>query len=221
MRIGIIGYGKMGRAIDGLAQANGIEVVCRVDGPDFDAGSLSDCDVAIEFSIPEAAPNNIRRCAEANVSVICGTTGWYSELADLSNFVNEKGTALVYGANFSIGVALFRRLVTRAGEEFKSHPAYEAWAYEMHHSAKVDAPSGTLLRLVEDMRGAGYEADINVSSSRVGKIPGTHTIGFDSLADTITLTHTARSRDGFAAGALHAANWIAGKKGVYEFAETL
>ncbi|MEQ1821147.1 MAG: dihydrodipicolinate reductase C-terminal domain-containing protein [Fimbriimonadaceae bacterium] len=221
MRIGLIGYGKMGKAIDQLAQSQGIEIAFRVDHSGFDPDVLDGCDVAIEFTQPDAAPHNIEVCCEKHVPIVCGTTGWYADLDRIRGTVDKCNGTLVYGSNLSIGVALFRRIVEKAAEEFRDHPSYEAWAYEMHHSAKLDAPSGTLLRLVDDMRAAGYSAQIDVSSSRAGKVPGTHTIGFDSAADTITLTHTARNRDGFAAGALHAAQWIIGKTGVYEFAETL
>jgi 4-hydroxy-tetrahydrodipicolinate reductase len=211
----------MGRAIDQLAQAQLMEIAFRVDHSGFDPDVLDGCDVAIEFTQPDAAPHNIQVCCKKGVPIVCGTTGWHDQLAHISEAVLSHKGALVYGSNLSIGVAFFRRIVQKAAEEFKDHPSYEAWAHEIHHSAKLDAPSGTLIRLTDDMHGVGYASHIGVSSTRVGKIPGTHIIGFDSAADTITLTHTARNRDGFAAGALHAANWIMGKTGVYEFAETL
>lgn len=221
MRVALIGYGKMGKAIERIALTQDVEIVGRFDEPFADSKALRDAEVAIEFSVPEAAVANIEACSRAGIPVVCGTTGWYDQLGAVSRAVNDNQTALVYGSNFAVGVALFRRLVAKAAAEFSSHSEYEAWAHEMHHSAKLDAPSGTLLTLVEDMRTAGYSDAVNISSARVGKVPGTHTIGFDSAADTITLTHTARNRDGFATGALHAARWIIGKSGVYEFADTL
>jgi len=216
MRIVLIGYGKMGRTIDGLAQSRGGDVVARLDAGESVADA-PDADVAIEFTHPESALGNIRACAERGLPVVVGTTGWFQHLDE----VKAMGSPVVYGANFSIGVNLFSRIVREAASLFASRPEYEAWAYEVHHSAKADAPSGTLLKLVEDMRQGGYTERIDTASNRVGKVPGTHEIGFDSLADTITLTHTARSREGFALGALHAAKWIIGKSGVHEFGETL
>jgi 4-hydroxy-tetrahydrodipicolinate reductase len=134
--------------------------------------------------------------------------------------VNTR-TALVYAANFSVGVNLFLEIVARAAQLFAQHPEYEAWGWEIHHSAKKDAPSGTLKKLAEEMREAGFTAPITLSANRAGAHIGTHEIGFDSQADTITLRHTARSREGYARGALQAARWIAGKKGVFEFRQIL
>ena len=133
--------------------------------------------------------------------------------------IEANGTGLVWSPNFSIGVNVFFKLVAEAARLFDREPEYGSWAWEIHHSAKKDAPSGTLLKLVEEMKQAGYTRNIDVGSNRAGAIPGTHEIGFDSAADTITLRHTARSREGFARGALKAAQWVVGKKGFYEFAE--
>ncbi len=133
--------------------------------------------------------------------------------------VNSSGTALVYGANFSIGVNIFLRTLSCAATLLAKYPEYAAWGWEIHHAAKKDAPSGTLLKLAETIRAAGYPNEVNLSSNRAGSLPGTHEIGFDSPADTITFRHTARSREGFALGALRAARWIADKKGVFDFQE--
>lgn len=216
MKVILIGYGKMGRTIDALAASQGGEVVARLDTGDSIADAPA-ADVAIEFTHPESALGNIRECALRGLPVVVGTTGWFDHLAE----VRELGSQVVYGANFSIGVNLFARVVREAARQFAERPEYEAWAWEIHHSAKADAPSGTLLKLVGEMREAGYAGRIDTASNRAGKVPGTHEIGFDSLADTITLTHTARNREGFALGALHAAQWIVGKTGVHEFGETL
>jgi 4-hydroxy-tetrahydrodipicolinate reductase len=128
---------------------------------------------------------------------------------------------LVWGANFSVGVNLFREVVAEAAKRFSREESYGAWGWEIHHAAKKDAPSGTLLALAEEMKQNGYEREISLSANRAGAVPGTHEIGFDSAEDTITIRHTARSREGFARGALRAANWVIGKKGVYEFREIL
>lgn len=218
MRIAIVGYGKMGRMVESLAGEYGIEVAaCFDQTPE----SLPPVDAAIEFSTPATALANIRRFAELKVNAVVGTTGWFEDLPEARRLVGEAGTGLVYGANFSIGVAYFAKLVELAGRLFAGETDYEAWAWEIHHSMKRDAPSGTLLQLVADLRRGGYARPVDTASNRAGKIPGTHEIGFDSAADTITLRHTARNREGFARGALRAAKWIAGRQGVYEFKETL
>lgn len=217
-KLAIVGYGKMGRMIDALAPECGCEVVARHDATPAD---VSGAEVAIEFSTPETALTNIRTLSAMGVNLVVGTTGWMAHLDEARSIVNTAGTGLVYGANFSVGVAIFSRLAEEAARLMAAEQDYEAWAWEMHHSAKKDAPSGTLLKLVDEMKRAGYASRIDVSASRAGKVPGTHEIGFDSAADTITLRHTARSREGFARGALRAARWIAGRKGFFEFRETL
>jgi 4-hydroxy-tetrahydrodipicolinate reductase len=218
MKLAIVGYGKMGRMVDALAAEAGFEVVARVDET---PASLPACDAAIEFSTPETAIVNIERLAALRIPMVVGTTGWFTELDRARAAVQAAGVGLVYGANFSIGVALFTRIVEEAARRFANEDVYEAWAWEIHHSAKKDAPSGTLLKLVNAMRASGYTRTIDESSSRAGKVPGTHEIGFDSAADTITLRHTARNREGFAQGALRAARWVVGRQGIYEFGETL
>lgn len=217
-KIALVGYGKMGRLIHALAPECNCEVVATIDATPDD---LPPCDAVIEFSTPETALTNIERITSLGRNVVVGTTGWLNDLDRAKKAVFDARTGLVYGANFSIGVAMFSRLVEEAARLLANEADYEAWAWEMHHSAKKDAPSGTLLKLIDDMKRGGYSRPIDVSSSRAGKVPGTHEIGFDSAADTITLRHTARSREGFARGALRAARWIADKKGVYEFKETL
>jgi dihydrodipicolinate reductase len=176
-------------------------------------------DVAIDFSIPGAAVENIERISALGVNIVVGTTGWFEHLDRVRPVIEKNGTGLVWSPNFSIGVNVFFRLVSEAARLLSNESVYEAWAYEIHHSAKKDAPSGTLWKLVEEMKAAGYSRKIDVSSNRAGAHPGTHEIGFDSAADTITLRHVARSREGFARGALRAAKWIAGKKGFYEFSD--
>jgi 4-hydroxy-tetrahydrodipicolinate reductase len=182
---------------------------------------LRGVDVAVEFTTPDAAPDNLRRLASLGINSVCGTTGWFEHLPAVKESVLAAGTALAYSANFSVGVNIFIQTVTLAASLFAKYPEYEAWGWEMHHSAKKDAPSGTLKKLAEEIRASGYERTLTLTANRAGSHPGTHEIGFDSGADTITLRHTARNREGFARGALQAARWAIGKRGVYEFREIL
>jgi 4-hydroxy-tetrahydrodipicolinate reductase len=225
--LAIVGYGKMGQLIEQLAPEYGFEVRAKFDGKSNARGqalspqTLKEVDVAVEFTSPDAAPENIRRLAAMGVNSVTGTTGWFGDLPSVREAVTKSGTGLVWAANFSVGVNLFLQAVAHTAALFAKHADYEAWGWEIHHSAKKDAPSGTLKKLAEEMRAAGYARPVSLSASRAGANPGTHEIGFDSPADTITLRHTARSRDGFARGALRAARWISGKKGVFEFREIL
>jgi 4-hydroxy-tetrahydrodipicolinate reductase len=177
--------------------------------------------VAIDFSIPSAVARNAEGIAAFGVNIVIGTTGWLEHLEAVQTAVARSGIGLVWSPNYSIGVNAFFRLVSEAARLLAEQPEYGAWAWEIHHSTKKDAPSGTLLKLVEGMRKAGYARAIDVGSNRAGAHPGTHEVGFDSGADTITLRHTARSREGFARGALKAAQWVVGKQGFYEFGEIL
>ncbi|MGB6199200.1 MAG: dihydrodipicolinate reductase C-terminal domain-containing protein [Candidatus Acidiferrales bacterium] len=225
--LAIVGYGKMGHMIEALAPQHGFEVRVRLDIQDNADGAglttekFRGVDVAIEFSSPTTAAENVRRLAALKVNTVVGTTGWYDELPSVRAAVEKSGAGVVYAPNFSVGVNLFQQIVAEAAKRFAARGEYEAWGWEMHHSQKKDAPSGTLLKLAETMRHAGYKHAIDLSSSRAGAVPGTHEIGFDSVADTITLKHTARSREGFADGALRAARWVIGKKGLFEFQEIL
>ncbi len=227
MKLALVGYGKMGKLIEQLAPEYGFDVARKLD--EFNnAGfegmtpqNFKGIDAAIEFSIPEAAIENIERLAALGVNSVIGTTGWLGEMDRAKAAVQNYGTGLVWSANYSIGVNVFSRLAAEAARLLAKEDAYGAWAWEIHHNTKKDAPSGTLLKLVDAMRSAGYQRAIDQSSNRAGAHPGTHEIGFDSGADTITLRHTARSREGFARGALKAAQWVVGKKGFYEFSEVL
>lgn len=224
-RLAIVGYGKMGRLIEQLAPQYGFEVGLKldefnnVDGEGLTAANFAGIDAAIDFSIPSAVPSNVEGIAKLGVSLVVGTTGWLEHFDQVKRAVESNGIGLVWGPNFSIGVKVFFKLVAEAARLMEKEPEYGAWAWEIHHSTKKDAPSGTLLKLVEEMKKAGYGRNIDVGSNRAGTIPGTHEIGFDSAADTITLRHTARSREGFARGALKAAQWVVGKKGFHEFGE--
>lgn len=220
MKLAIVGYGKMGRLVEQLAPEYGFEIHARIDAHD-DLAAARGADVAVEFTSPEVAIGNIEGLAALGVPAVIGTTGWLEHLDRARAAVERHGSALVWSANFSVGVNLFLRIVREAARLMAQEDSYGAWAWEIHHDAKKDAPSGTLLALVNEMRAAGYRRRIDQASNRAGKIPGTHEIGFDSAADTITLRHTARSREGFARGALKAAQWIQGKRGVFEFKDIL
>jgi 4-hydroxy-tetrahydrodipicolinate reductase len=225
--VAIVGYGKMGKLIEQLAPQHGFEVRLRLDvdnnagGAGITAGNFRGVDVAIEFSTPATAAENVRKITGLGVNCVVGTTGWHDQLQAVREAVARSGAGVVWAPNFSIGVNLFMKIVADAAGLFAKRAEYGAWGWEIHHSQKKDAPSGTLLKLAEDMRRAGYDRPIDLSASRAGATPGTHEIGFDSAGDTITLRHTARSREGFAQGALLAARWVVGKKGFFEFQEIL
>jgi 4-hydroxy-tetrahydrodipicolinate reductase len=218
-RLLIVGYGRMGRLVEELAPAHGCEVAGRVDLGE--AGWDVPADVAIDFTTAEALLANFGRYTQRTLPVVIGTTGWGAHAAELEQRAGRAGLGVVAAANFSIGVNLFQLMVAEAARLMQAHPEYGAWIHEAHHSAKRDAPSGTALLLREAMTGAGYAHAIDVSSTRAGKIPGIHTIGFDAASDTIELTHTARDRRGFAAGALLAARWVQGRRGWYSMRDVL
>jgi 4-hydroxy-tetrahydrodipicolinate reductase len=227
MNLAIVGYGKMGRLIEQLAPEFGFTVALKldefnnVDGAGMTAENFRGVDVAVEFSTPHTVIGNIERLAALGVNTVVGTTGWTGQLDRVQAVVEKADIGLVWSPNFSIGVNVFFRLVSEAARLLANEPSYAAWGWEIHHSAKKDAPSGTLLKLIEEMKKAGYSRPVDAGSNRAGWHPGTHEIGFDSAADTITLRHAARSREGFARGALKAAAWVAGKKGLYEFSTVL
>jgi 4-hydroxy-tetrahydrodipicolinate reductase len=227
VKLAIVGYGQMGRLIEQLAPEFGFDVALKldidnnVDGAGITPENFRGLDVAIEFSTPATAVDNIERICSLGVNMVVGTTGWFEQLPRVRAAVEKARTGLVYSPNFSVGMQVFSKLVEAAAQRFKSEADYDAWAYEIHHRKKKDALSGTILKLRDVMQQAGYTRPIDMASNRAGAVPGTHEIGFDSEADTITLTHTARSRAGFARGALKAARWVAGRTGVYEFAEVL
>ncbi|MEZ5425102.1 MAG: dihydrodipicolinate reductase C-terminal domain-containing protein [Pyrinomonadaceae bacterium] len=226
MKIGLIGYGAMGRLIEALAQNKGHEITVGIDDrqaglePENLAEILEGTEAAIDFSVAGAVRRNVEACLLAGVPLIEGTTGWNSEFAEIKKLVLEKDGAFVFGANFSIGVNLFYKIADFASELFSKFSDYEAFIEEQHHSRKLDAPSGTALKL-RDLVAEHIKRDFSVSSTRAGHIPGTHRVGFDGAADQILLEHTARSREGFASGAILAAEWIAGKKGFWEFTEVM
>lgn len=224
-RLALVGYGKMGRLVEQLAPEHGFEVALRLDhganpdGTGITPESFQGIDVAIDFSTPEAVPVNAERITALRVPLVVGTTGWGSEMPRVRAAVERSGGGLLHGANFSIGVQVFYRLAAAAARLLADETAYDGWLYEIHHKMKKDAPSGTLLQIRKAMEGAGYTRPLDVASNRAGAIPGTHQIGFDSEADTITLEHRARNRSGFAHGALRAARWMIGRRGFHEFTQ--
>lgn len=226
MKLALIGSGAMGQLIATQARAAGDEIGVTVTSSDAKqtaedlAESFRNHDAAIDFSVGAAVLRNIEACARAGLPLVEGTTGWKDKESDARNIIEKHNSALVYGANFSIGVNVFYRVVSQAARMMAELKQYEAFIEEQHHSRKRDAPSGTALRLKE-LLSEHIKGEIPVASTRAGHIPGTHRVGFDSAADQIILTHMARSREGFAAGALLAAQWIVGRKGVYEFGDVI
>jgi 4-hydroxy-tetrahydrodipicolinate reductase len=212
----------MGQLVAAEARKAGDDVGAVLTGKDSNglANKLRGHDVAIDFSVGEAVLANIEACARASVPLVEGTTGWKQHEAAAKQIVAEHSGALVYGANFSIGVNLFYRITQQAAALFAAVGGYAPFIEEAHHSRKRDAPSGTALKL-RDLMSEHLGPDIPTASTRAGYIPGTHRVGFDSEADQILLTHTARSRQGFASGALLAAHWIQGRTGVFEFGEVI
>ncbi|MEQ1947313.1 MAG: dihydrodipicolinate reductase C-terminal domain-containing protein [Bryobacteraceae bacterium] len=219
-KLAIVGYGKMGKMVEQLAPEYGFSVQSIIDIHD-DFAKAKGADAVIEFTMPDAVVGNVEKLAAMKLPMVIGTTGWLEHMDQVRGTIEQSGTGLIWSPNFSIGVNVFFRLVNEAARLLANEPAYGAWAWEIHHDTKKDAPSGTLIKLVDEMKKAGYTRNIDVSSNRAGRHPGTHDIGFDSAADTITLRHAARSREGFARGALKAAQWIVGKQGVFEFTEVL
>jgi 4-hydroxy-tetrahydrodipicolinate reductase len=226
MRIALIGFGVMGQLVAAEARKAGDEIGAVLTSKDDDLGidqlaeKLRGHDVAVDFSIGEAVLKNVEACARARVRLVEGATGWKQHETKAKQIMNEHSGAMVYGANFSIGVNLFYRIVEHASALFAAVEGYVPFIEEAHHQRKRDAPSGTALKL-RDLIAERLGPEISTSSTRAGYIPGTHRVGFDSEADQILLTHTARSRQGFASGALLAAHWVAGRTGVFEFSEVI
>jgi 4-hydroxy-tetrahydrodipicolinate reductase len=227
MKFALIGFGAMNSMVSALARRNDHEVGLVLTSKDTSrspeelAERLAGHDVAVDFSTASAVTGSIRACALAGVPLVEGTTGWKEQEEVARRIIEEHDGALVYGANFSIGVNLFYRVVSYAAALFQKSQVYHPFIEEAHHARKRDAPSGTALHL-RGLLAEHFDAQaISVASTRAGHIPGTHRVGFDGTADQILLTHEARSREGFANGALLAARWIVGRKGVYEFSDVM
>lgn len=245
MKIVLIGYGKMGKTIEKLAMKRGHQIVLRVDVNNskyIETGDLKGADVAIEFSQPESAPENLRKCFKAGLPVVCGTTGWLEHLDSVSKDCKESSGAFFYASNYSIGVNLFFEVNKKLAELMNTQEQYdEMLIHESHHLEKLDSPSGTAISLAEQMiakvdrlkHWVNYKTDENVNmgeenegelpifSTREDEIPGTHIVKYFSDVDEIEIVHKALSRQGFAMGALTAAEWIQGKKGVFTMKDML
>jgi 4-hydroxy-tetrahydrodipicolinate reductase len=225
MRILLVGHGRMGRLVESLAGEYGCEIAGIVDPPagtdGVDSDRWRDAEVAVDFSSPDAVAANVQALARRRIDIVLGTTGWGAQEAALRRTIADAGIGIVAAPNFSTGVVLFESIVAHAARLFAAQTEFGAFLHEAHHGMKKDAPSGTALKLAQAMRDAGFSGPIDVSSTRAGSIPGTHTIGFDGPAETITLTHTARDRTAFARGALTAAKWIHGRRGWFSMADVL
>jgi 4-hydroxy-tetrahydrodipicolinate reductase len=229
MKIGLLGYGRMGKAIEKIALERGHEIVYKID-KDYNNGNLIKADVAINFSIPSAAVNNVITALENSIPVICGTTGWLDQYKKVTKIALHNKTAFLYASNFSIGVNLFFKL-NKTLAKIVQNQDYKASVEEIHHIHKLDAPSGTAITLAEGIiensnlkkwceQDAG-EDELEIKSIREGEVPGIHTIQYKSDIDSITIRHEAFDRKGFAYGALVAAEWIVGKKGIFKMDDVL
>lgn len=227
MRLLLIGYGRMGKAVDRLSTSYGCTVAGRLDidnnagGSGITAAAVDGVDVAVDFSIPDAVAENLPRLAAHGVNLVVGTTGWQAHEPEMRRVAADAGIGVVAAANFSLGVNLFLALTERAAELFAGRPEFGAYIHELHHAAKVDAPSGTALAMRNAMTGRGYPSRIDMASSRAGSAPGTHTVAFDGPVESIALTHTARDRDTFARGAIEAARWVQGRQGWFSMRDVL
>jgi 4-hydroxy-tetrahydrodipicolinate reductase len=228
MRILLVGHGRMGRMVGDLASQYGCEIAGVIDPQSpLHAGGLDQerwrtaVDVAIDFTFPDAVKTNVEALARLGINTVIGTTGWAADEQAVRRAVAEAGTGVVAAPNFSAGVVIFEAIVARAAALFETQREFGAFLHEAHHAAKKDAPSGTALLLERAMRDAGYTRSIDVSSTRAGYIPGTHTAGFDGPAETIVLTHAARDRSAFARGALTAALWVNGRRGWFTMKDVL
>jgi 4-hydroxy-tetrahydrodipicolinate reductase len=225
MRVLLVGHGRMGKLVESLAPEFGALVTAVASGSEAESALREDnfgkLDVAIDFAVGTAVPRNLPLLAERGLNVVIGTTGWAAHERELRDLVAKTGIGVLAAANFSLGLNLFQLAVEDAARRFAPYQSYGAWIHELHHIAKKDAPSGTALQLKAGMERAGYPHSIDVSSSRAGSVPGTHTVGFDGPADTITFTHTVRDRAVFARGALTAARWLIGKKGWFTMRDML
>jgi 4-hydroxy-tetrahydrodipicolinate reductase len=226
VKLAVIGDGQMGTAVSDLARAKGWDVVVIIamkgneNGNGITAQSLRGAEVAIEFTEPAAAVANISACLNAGCPVVVGTTGWHDKLPEMEKLARARGTALLWSSNFSTGVSLFLEIARRAGALLKDSPSFAARIKETHHTKKKDAPSGTAIAIERATRET-LGRDIPIESIRMGDVVGTHELTFDSEFEQIALTHTARDRRVFAEGALRAAEWLIGKKGVFTMQDVL
>jgi 4-hydroxy-tetrahydrodipicolinate reductase len=230
MKIALLGYGKMGKVIERIALERGHEIVLKKD--EFNTyDGLSTADVAIDFSVPTAAVDNISNCFNTGVPVVSGTTGWLEHFDQMVALCNEKQGAFISSSNFSLGVNVFFELNEYLAKIMAQFDSYKVTMEEIHHTQKLDAPSGTAISLakgvIENSNYANWTLDqaknneIHIEAKRIGDVPGTHTVTYNSVVDSIELIHTAHNREGFALGAVIAAEWLAGKKGIYTMKDVL
>ena len=218
MRVLLLGHGRMGSLVESLAKEYGATIAGVVDEH---GGDIKDADVAIDFTLADAVPKNLPRLAERKINVVIGTTGWQAQEASMRAIAQKAGIGVLAASNFSLGMNIFQLAVEEASRNFARHPEFGAWIHESHHIMKKDAPSGTALTIKAGMEAAGFSRPIDVSSTRAGHVPGTHTVGFDGPSETIELTHTVRDRAVFARGALVAAKWLVGKQGWFSIRDVL
>ncbi len=236
LSIAIIGYGKMGKAIEAIAVERGHNVALKISSQnkeDLNTINLQQCDVAIEFTNPHSAVENIKTCLDAGVPVVCGSTGWLSELDSIKSYCAEKNGALLYASNFSIGVNIFFEVNKKLAALMAPHKEYNVEVEEIHHTAKKDAPSGTAItiaeQIIENYPGknkwvsdvVAKDDELNIVSKRIDPAPGTHHVRYTSAIDDIEIIHTAHNRQGFASGAVLAAEFIKGKKGIFSMKDVL
>ncbi len=231
MKIALVGYGKMGQIIDELATKKGHQIVAKLNETPT-ISSLNNAEVVIEFSNPEVAFNNIKFCLENKIPVICGTTGWLSQKPEIEKIAVQNETAFLYGSNFSLGVNLFFEINRKLAEMMAKFPEYNVQLEEIHHTHKKDAPSGTAISLAEDIieNNSTFDAwkldatenkNLGIDAIRKDEVPGTHSVFYKSEVDEIEIKHTAFNRNGFAMGAIVAAEWILGKKGIFSMKDVL
>lgn len=225
MRILLLGHGRMGQLVESLAPSYGATIAGVIDERSGERGiadgAFGDVDVAIDFTLADAVPRNLPQLAERGINVVIGTTGWQAHEVAMRALADKAGIGVLAASNFSLGMNVFQLAVEEAARHFASHGEFGAWIHESHHVMKKDAPSGTALTIKRGMEQAGYQRPIDVSSTRVGSVPGTHTVGFDGPSETIEFTHTVRDRAVFARGALVAAKWLVGRQGWFSIRDLL
>ena len=225
MRVLLLGHGRMGRLVESLAPTYGATVAGVIDEHSGERAiaeaKFGDVDVAIDFTLADAVPKNLPQLAQRKINVVIGTTGWQAHEAAMRDLAEKAGIGVLAASNFSLGMNIFQLAVEEASRQFARHAEFGAWIHEAHHTMKKDAPSGTALTIKAGMVRAGYDRPIDVSSTRVGSVPGTHTVGFDGPSETIEFTHTVRDRAVFARGALSAAKWLVGKQGWFSLRDML
>ncbi|MEY2693191.1 MAG: 4-hydroxy-tetrahydrodipicolinate reductase [Bacteroidota bacterium] len=230
MKIALLGYGKMGKVIENVALERGHEIVLRKSSADTFDG-LDQANVAIDFSVPASAVENITACLQHHIPVVCGTTGWLHDYDKMAELCQQKQGAFLYGSNFSLGVNLFFELNRKLAQLMAPHAQYRVSMEEIHHTQKLDAPSGTAISLANDIianttlngwaLNAAKSDELPITAKRIENVPGTHSVFYDSAVDQIEIKHTAHSREGFALGSVIAAEWIIGKTGIFSMKNVL